>query len=105
MDPELKARLDALEEEHQQKHGVRNRKQAAKTSNGTPKNMQKIEHPPDEKTDHQRWRLRDERGRQTWEYLAEGEAVKQWPQSVADKYYLGLETVSDDFCGVAFLWV
>lgn len=47
----------------------------------------------DQKTDYSRWRLLDERGRQTWHYLRTDEEVKKWPQSVADKYHLGLPTV------------
>lgn len=47
----------------------------------------------DEKTDYSRWRLRDERGRQTWHFLETDEEMKAWEQSVADKYMLGLETV------------
>lgn len=35
----------------------------------------------------------DEKGRHTWHYLEEDEAVQKWPQSIADKYYLGLDTV------------
>ncbi|KAK4991652.1 Lanosterol synthase (Oxidosqualene--lanosterol cyclase) [Elasticomyces elasticus] len=46
----------------------------------------------DEKTDYGRWRLLDERGRQTWHYLRTGEEVREWPQSIADKYHLGLPT-------------
>ena len=45
------------------------------------------------RTDYLRWRLLDDRGRQTWEYLETDEAVKEWPQSIADKYFLGLPTV------------
>lgn len=45
------------------------------------------------KTDRTRWRMLDEKGRHTWHYLEEDEAVKKWPQSIADKYYLGLDTV------------
>jgi hypothetical protein len=48
----------------------------------------------DEKTDYSRWRLLDDRGRQTWHYLETDERVKKWPQSVADKYHLGMPTVS-----------
>jgi hypothetical protein len=44
------------------------------------------------KTDYGRWRLLDEAGRQTWHYIAE-ERVKEWPQSTADKYHLGIQTV------------
>ncbi|PYH98377.1 lanosterol synthase [Aspergillus ellipticus CBS 707.79] len=46
----------------------------------------------DLKTDYSRWRLRDDRGRQTWHYLESDEENGQWPQSVADKYFLGLPT-------------
>ena len=48
----------------------------------------------DKKTDYRRWRLLDERGRQTWQYLRTDDEVEKWPQSVADKYHLGLPTVS-----------
>ena len=48
----------------------------------------------DLKTDYTRWRLRDDRGVQTWHYLESEEEVKAWPQSTADKWYLGLDTVS-----------
>ncbi|KAG8529674.1 uncharacterized protein KY384_005155 [Bacidia gigantensis] len=41
-------------------------------------------------TDLERWRLLDERGRQTWHYLHSAEDVKRWPQTVADRYHLGL---------------
>lgn len=44
-------------------------------------------------TDLSRWRLRDERGRQTWHYLATEKEVEAWPITTADKYHLGLETV------------
>jgi lanosterol synthase len=47
----------------------------------------------DEKTDYTRWRLKDDRGCQTWHYLTSDEEVKAWPQSTADKYFLGLNTV------------
>ncbi|KAL8704534.1 MAG: hypothetical protein Q9201_002308 [Fulgogasparrea decipioides] len=43
-------------------------------------------------TDIQRWRLLDERGRQTWHYLKFDDEIKSWPQSIADKYFLGLPT-------------
>jgi hypothetical protein len=46
-----------------------------------------------ERTDYSRWRLLDEKGRQTWHYLEDDEAVKNWPQTTADKYFLGLPTV------------
>ena len=47
----------------------------------------------DEKTDYSRWRLLDDRGRQTWHYLKTDKEMKEWPQSAADKYFLGLPTV------------
>jgi hypothetical protein len=45
-------------------------------------------------TDITRWRLLDECGRQTWHYLTTDEAVQAWPQSIADKHFLGLPLVS-----------
>ena len=48
----------------------------------------------EDKTDIHRWRLLDERGCQTWHYLESDEEVKAWPQSLADKYFLGLPLVS-----------
>jgi hypothetical protein len=44
-------------------------------------------------TDPLRWRLLDEDGRQTWHYLDTDEENKKWPQSYADKFHLGLESV------------
>ncbi|KAL8887900.1 MAG: hypothetical protein Q9215_004579 [Flavoplaca cf. flavocitrina] len=44
------------------------------------------------RTDPTRWRLLDERGRQTWHYLQSDEKLKQWPQSIADRYFLNLPT-------------
>lgn len=46
-----------------------------------------------QKTDYTRWRLKDDRGCQTWHYLQTEEEVKAWPQSAADRYFLGMETV------------
>lgn len=40
------------------------------------------------------WRLKDDRGCQTWHYLESDEELKAWPQTAADKHFLGLETVS-----------
>lgn len=50
--------------------------------------------PLDARTDPMRWRMKDVRGVQTWHYLQTEEELKAWPQSTADKWYLGLETVS-----------
>jgi lanosterol synthase len=47
-----------------------------------------------EKTDYTRWRLKNDRGCQTWHYLESDEEIKAWPQSTADKWYLGMDTVS-----------
>jgi lanosterol synthase len=47
-----------------------------------------------EKTDYSRWRLENIRGCQIWKYMESDEANKAWPQSVADKYHLGMDTVS-----------
>lgn len=44
-------------------------------------------------TDHSRWRLKNERGCQTWHYLESDEDAKKWPQTLADKYFLGLDLV------------
>ncbi|PGH09413.1 hypothetical protein AJ80_07688 [Polytolypa hystricis UAMH7299] len=46
----------------------------------------------DENTDHSRWRLLDDQGRQTWHYLKTDEEIEEWPQTYADKYFLGLPT-------------
>ncbi|KAL4868710.1 hypothetical protein BDV12DRAFT_209020 [Aspergillus spectabilis] len=43
-----------------------------------------------ENIDRSRWRLRNDNGRQTWHYLEDDDAARRWPQSLADKYYLGL---------------
>lgn len=47
----------------------------------------------EETTNLGRWRLKAERGRQTWHYLSTDEEVELWPQTYADKYYLGLPLV------------
>ena len=47
-----------------------------------------------EATDIQRWRLLDEAGQQTWHYLETDEEIKAWPQSTADRYFLGLPLVN-----------
>lgn len=49
-----------------------------------------------ETTDRQRWRLRDDAGCQTWHYLEDDDEAKEWPQSLADKYFLGLPMVRFD---------
>ena len=47
----------------------------------------------DRSTDFRRWRLLDERGRQTWHYLETDDEIERWPQSIADKHFLGLPLV------------
>ncbi|KAK0250659.1 hypothetical protein B0A54_01524 [Friedmanniomyces endolithicus] len=68
---------------------VRNRGQSSGHANGSTKPLQNIDDP---RTDPYRWRLRNDRGVQTWHYLQTDEEVKQWPITVADKHYLGLGT-------------
>jgi lanosterol synthase len=51
-----------------------------------------------ERTDYSRWRMRDDHGRHTWQYLEDDEEAKKWPQTYADKYYLGLPLVSAPCC-------
>jgi lanosterol synthase len=46
------------------------------------------------KTDYTRWRLKDDRGCQTWHYLETDEENKAWPQTLADKWHLGMDLVS-----------
>ncbi|RYP11135.1 hypothetical protein DL765_007884 [Monosporascus sp. GIB2] len=46
----------------------------------------------DEKTDYSRWRLVDREGRQSWRYLESDEENEKWPQTVYEKYFLGLDT-------------
>ncbi|PGH16342.1 hypothetical protein AJ79_01884 [Helicocarpus griseus UAMH5409] len=62
------------------------------SNNTAPVNGNNRTLPSDEKTDYSRWRLRDDRGRQTWHYLKTDEELKAWPQTTADKYFLGLPT-------------
>jgi lanosterol synthase len=48
--------------------------------------------PGDEKTDYTRWRLKDDRGCQTWHYLESDDELAKWPQTAADRYFLGFDT-------------
>ncbi|KAK5993756.1 Lanosterol synthase [Cladobotryum mycophilum] len=43
-----------------------------------------------EKIDKTRWRLKDDDSRHTWQYLTDDEAAKEWPQSYAEKHFLGV---------------
>lgn len=56
-----------------------------KLQNGSPNS--------EESTDLGRWRLKAERGRHTWHYLSTDKEVELWPQTLADKYSLGLPLV------------
>ncbi|KAM7204701.1 lanosterol synthase [Naviculisporaceae sp. PSN 640] len=44
----------------------------------------------EERTDYSRWRMRDDESRHTWHYLEDDNEAKQWTQTLADKYFLGL---------------
>jgi lanosterol synthase len=46
------------------------------------------------KTDYTRWRLKDDRGCQTWHYLETDDETEAWPQTLADKWHLGMDLVS-----------
>lgn len=89
----VQARLGGLGRESQSQSTTSGRKQAGQEESKA-SNIQRIEHAPDEQTYSSRWRLRDDRGRQTWHYLTSDAAVEKWRQTVADKYFVGLETVS-----------
>ena len=54
--------------------------------------------PNGSKTDYTRWRLKSERGRQTWHYLETDEELAAWPQTAYDKYHLGMNTVRRVVC-------
>ncbi|KAH7033612.1 squalene/oxidosqualene cyclase [Microdochium trichocladiopsis] len=45
-----------------------------------------------DKTDRTRWRMRSDKGSHTWHYLEDDAAAKKWPQSEADKWFLGMDT-------------
>ncbi|OAQ65177.1 lanosterol synthase [Pochonia chlamydosporia 170] len=64
---------------------AKSRKRASDTELGFPKKP-KIE----AKTDPTRWRMKDDDSRHTWHYLTTKKAAQEWPQSYAEKYYLGL---------------
>jgi lanosterol synthase len=48
------------------------------------------------KTDLTRWRMKDVNGVHTWHYLQTDEEVKAWPMSVAEKWYLWMDTVGSE---------
>lgn len=47
----------------------------------------------EDRTDYSRWRMRDDESRHTWHYLEDDAEAKKWPQTLADKYFLGLPLV------------
>ena len=52
-------------------------------------------------TDYSRWRLAvTNDGRHTWHYLKTDEECEKWPQTVLDKYWLGLPVVRS----ATYLW-
>lgn len=67
---------------------AKSRKRSSDTELGFPKKP-KIE----AKTDPTRWRMKDDDSRHTWHYLTTKKAAQEWPQSYAEKYYLGLPLV------------
>jgi lanosterol synthase len=75
---------------------VRRRGEANGSANGSANGTIKQESIVDLKTDHTRWRMKNVDGRQTWHYLESDEELKAWPMTSADKYYLGMDTVSYD---------
>lgn len=48
----------------------------------------------DLKTDYTRWRLDNDRGCHIWQYIESDEELEKRPQHTAEKYFLGLDTVS-----------
>lgn len=44
-------------------------------------------------TDLENWRLKVEEGAQTWHYMETDEEKKAWPQTLWDRYHLGLPLV------------
>ncbi|KAK5071511.1 Lanosterol synthase erg7A [Lithohypha guttulata] len=50
----------------------------------------------EQKMDYSKWRIKDENGRHTWHYLDSEEQIRQWPQDVSTKYFLGLPTEQPD---------
>lgn len=48
---------------------------------------------PPQMTDLSRWRLRDDDGCHTWHFLADESAALHWPQSDAERSYLGMPLV------------
>ena len=63
-------------------------------ANGAQTNTHVLDPSRDNKTDRSRWRLEvGEGNRHVWHYLKTDEEMEKWPQSTADKFFLGLPTV------------
>lgn len=78
--------------------GRQTRSMRKRQSQGNPEDQSGKRPKLGDKTDHTRWRLRDDRGCQTWHYLEDDKAAKAWPQSLADKYFLGMPLVCLSIC-------
>ncbi|CAG8444507.1 1405_t:CDS:2 [Acaulospora colombiana] len=50
-----------------------------------------------DRTDLTRWRLKVDHGRQTWHYLESEEEIRNYPQSIIEKYWLGLPFETEKF--------
>lgn len=72
-------------------HGVTNgHNQDHGHENGHEAKRQRVAEP----VDRTRWRMKSDGGCHTWHFLDDDDAVKKWPQSYADKWYLDLPLVS-----------
>lgn len=74
-----------------EKSAAKSRKRAP---NAEPKPPEKL--PVESRTDPTRWRMKDDDSRHTWHYLSDKQAAEDWPQSLAERYYLSLPLVRDD---------
>lgn len=72
--------------------GSARKRGGAQTNGEHESKRQKVAEP----VDKTRWRLKADGGRHTWHYLDNDVAIKEWPQSYADKWYLDLPLVSVD---------
>ena len=70
---------------------VRKRFEPHFRANGTVGGKEQIH---DARTDLTRWRLKNDRGCQTWHYLETEGELERWPMTAADRHYLDLDTVS-----------
>src|ERR1700685_928785 len=77
------------------REGLRSRTNGTPSGDSTKKSETAISTSVDtvERTNYSRWRLQVEHGRQIWTYIDPSQ-VPAWPQSIPEKYHLGLETVA-----------